>query len=234
MDGAAQTLPHGQLATTNLSLIAQLHGAGCSPDTIRAVQQHYRLAAELTAGMHRANWKPFICHLTGVASGVAFDSNDPDLIGAALLHSALEYGRFPMFHRSAEARIRHVSKRANAAIGDLVRRYHQSSRGGIAFDEKPSPEMVPIIHLRLADLLDDMTDNNGLLVTDKDSLGLRGVRDMSQPAALARSIGAPNLAAALETVAARPVHEPVVTEPGAASFSLTGRGWRRRLRRRYR
>lgn len=234
MDGAAQKLPQGPLATTNLSLIAQLHGAGCPPETIRAVQQYYRLAAELTAGMHRANWKPFICHLTGVASAIALDSGDPDLIGAALLHSALEYGRFPLFQRSGEARIRYLSKRANPAIGDLVRRYHQSSRGGIPFEGQPSPEMVPVIHLRLADLLDDLTDNDGLLVTGKDSLGLRGVSDMSEPAALARSIGAPNLAAALEAVAARPVHEPVVNEPGAASFSLTRRGWRRRLRRRYR
>lgn len=83
------------VSATNLDLYRQLAEAGWEDAQLLQLRDVYETVARFSFDSFRANWKPFLSHLVGVASIVSWDSRDPVPVAAALAHSALDFGRFP-------------------------------------------------------------------------------------------------------------------------------------------
>ena len=83
------------ISSNNIELLRQLDEAGWPADGLATMQRVCKTTALLSFGTFQPNRKPFSAHLVGVASIVAWDSRDPIRVGAAMAHSALEFGRFP-------------------------------------------------------------------------------------------------------------------------------------------
>lgn len=184
------------------------------------------LAAEIFAGYYRANWKPFICHVTGVAGIVAYDSRSALPVCAALLHSALQFGRFPLLGRGRRARLAMIEDHSGPEVAELVAKYHDTSWQTV-LDAIDRSELHVLAHLKLADLLDDVMDDRALIASAKKNFALRGISTPAQGATLARSVGAPRLAEQLERVGAPVAENPLVSVPRSDSFRIPSRKWRR-------
>ena len=220
-----------RISSTNLDLYRQLAGTGWQDAQLQQLRDVYEAVARFSFSSFRPNWKPFLCHLVGVASIVAWDSRDSVLVSAALAHSALEFGRFPLAVRvSAKRTERYLESALGSDVFTLVKAYRHAdwkrlmAPGGIA---APSATDTALRHLKLADTVDDLTDELSPVATRK-TLSVRrdNAQNMADCAALSRLIGAPNLAAAYESLAAAAPVNAVIQEPLGRTFSLQAGGGR--------
>jgi (p)ppGpp synthase/HD superfamily hydrolase len=111
-------------AQTNVQLYNQLRSANWADDDLRHAQAAYRLAMRLVAGHYRANEKPFIAHLVGVASILASCGAPSTVVSAGLLHAVYRHGEFGDGSRgTSEDKRREVRRAVGAACEGLVARY---------------------------------------------------------------------------------------------------------------
>jgi len=190
------------VAQTNLQLLGQMRRAGYGEEALDLVARAYAHACELFAGAYRGSGKPFVCHLAGTSSVLVALQSPPQMLAAALLHAAYLQGDFGAgWLGPSEVKRDQVRARVGASTEDLVHRYtvHEwrpdtparlLERGG-SIDRE-------VVLLRLANEVDDHLDLGILYCRDAVDR-LARARQMQVPAVeLARRLGEPRLAAALE------------------------------------
>jgi hypothetical protein len=120
-------------AQTNIQLYNQLHQSGWNDWDCAAIRAAHDLAAALSRGQLRPNYKPLLSHLVGTASivaahasraqsppqGTTHASSPVDLVTAAILHSAYLLGAFGDRRRSHPDSRRRVVRET---IGDFAER----------------------------------------------------------------------------------------------------------------
>jgi (p)ppGpp synthase/HD superfamily hydrolase len=82
------------IAQTNIQLYNLLRRQGRSPDELDLVKRCYRLAVSLYTGHFQADGKPFVAHVTGVASIVAQLGLPTEIVAAACIHNVYGNGDF--------------------------------------------------------------------------------------------------------------------------------------------
>ncbi len=214
------------IARHAFGLYQQLSADGWTQSDLALLHDRYKLSVAISYDLVRANWKPFIVHLIGTASIAAWDSKSPDLIGAALIHSALEFGRFPFGVWTRPQKLAFVGDRTSPTIAELIGAYYEARHEPLLNTGAASAARQPlIVHLRLANALDDILDEMGPVRTAKQIAELRdGPRGLVNLAAVARQVNAPVLAAAFAEAAALTPVEPIAREPRGGSFSVRREG----------
>src|SRR5262249_49091917 len=154
-----------QYAQTNIQLFNQLRDGGYSQKDIALIRDAYELAMELFGGRFQASGKPFIAHVVGTASILAWLRVSAPVVAAGLLHNAYEHGDFGVVRRNATPGKRRKVRRL---LGDEVEEYVASFAAlhwqcptvQFALDD---PERLNLLHrhvlsIRLADYLDHLLD----------------------------------------------------------------------------
>ncbi len=81
-------------AQTNLQLFHQLRNSGYNETDLICIHHGYQLAHRVFTGFFRGSGKPFICHLVGTASILAFVNAPIEIVAAGLLHAVYQFGDF--------------------------------------------------------------------------------------------------------------------------------------------
>lgn len=210
------------VSATNLDLYRQLAEAGWEDAQLLQLRDVYETVARFSFHSFRANWKPFLSHLVGVASIVSWDSRDPVPVAAALAHSALDFGRFPFAVRLSKKRIdRFLTTELGGEVFDLVKAYHTADWKRLMAHGAANAGDATLLHLKLADMLDDLTDELSPVATAK-KVGVQrhDTEGMAHCVALSRSINAPDLAAAYQALAAADDIRTAIREPRSGTFLL--------------
>jgi hypothetical protein len=216
------------VAQTNLQLYAQALASGWPPEALARLAAGRRLAARLFASATRANSKPFLAHLIGVASLLDATGATPDVALAGLLHAAYAQGDFegrgPGIHPHKRALV-------SAAIGAegeaLVVDYERFgwSRDDIArhaaASGAPAPREAILLHMRLANEIEDCLDG-GLVFGGKNKYAGDPSRLPAMQAIAAR-LGRPEMGDRLEAeIAAGDALRPPDVLRGAGTVSDHG------------
>lgn len=195
-------------AQTNIQLYNQLRELGYPAADLSLAHRAHALAMELFIGAFRGSCRPFLAHLVGTASVLAWLRAPIAVVAAGLLHSAYSHGEFGNYWRGmSEAKRRRV----RAAVGDdvegLVARYTR-----LRWDPGSMGALVDaatilrggdrwVLLIRLANELDDHQDL-GLLYVAEVERRRELVRTVVDPGiAMADRLGYPALAAELTRVA---------------------------------
>lgn len=149
-------------AQTNVQLYNQLRRLDWADDDLRHVQAAYQLAMRVVAGHYRANEKPFLSHLVGVASILASCGAPSTIVSAGLLHAVYHHGEFGDGSRGMrEDKRRKVRRAVGAACEELVVRYASwqwsvASLENLAARAPKLPAVDAAVALmKLADTLED-------------------------------------------------------------------------------
>lgn len=202
---SSMTMQH--IAQTNLQLFCQMRGLEYSDQQISYISSAYGLAALLFSGRYRACGKPFVCHVVGTASIVAWLSASPEMIAAALLHAAYQEGDFGsgLFGMSPAKR-RRVLQAIGVEAEALVAAYTASSRTLSAllktherFDEMSDAERKVLL-LQLANELDDYRDDAAHFAANRDGRLDKVKQSVREQADMAEKLGYPQLAALIARV----------------------------------
>jgi (p)ppGpp synthase/HD superfamily hydrolase len=188
-----------------VQLYNQLIAAGYAHGDLQRIRAAYELATELFSALYRADGRPFVAHLVGVASVLAAEGAPPAVVTAGLLHSAYTQGDFGHPGRRPSARAR---QRLRSVVGEqvesLVARYARFPWNDASRDDiRSRPDVAAtgperdVILMRLANTLDDYRE---LAVTysAKSAGPAAGLRDAIDPSIdIARGLGAIRLADSL-------------------------------------
>lgn len=153
------------VAHTFTQLIQQMTMLGYSQDAQSKIQNAYKIACELFAASFRASGNTFISHLVGTSSILVAFGAAPALISAALLHAALQQGRFPAHVENILAMRRWLRRRVGYAVENLVYQYSWLKLEDITqyqadnFNELPI-EMANAILIRMANAIEDRIHDN--------------------------------------------------------------------------
>lgn len=212
--------PPLQRAQTNLLLYSQLAESGWPQRDIQFVHRIYKEVVRLTYGAYRPNWKAFEAHIIGVASLVARDSDSPLRTGAALSHTALQFGRFPPWIRFTKRKAEYLEARIGSDIFAMMTNYLNADWNLLVNPERrPSADETALIHLKLADWLDDLIDELAPVATKKTIFPMLyepGGREKCVK--MAEVIDAPHLKTAYEALLDEKPQEPVIREEHGATF----------------
>lgn len=188
---------------TNIQLYRALLAEGRSIADLRQIHDAYNLAAKLFAGQIRPEGRPFICHLVGIAGILATLGEPSFVVCAALLHSAIPQGDVGAGRGEVGGVVRRLLVRSmDPRIVALVEGYDQLAwnakkvEAWTAAGNLGDTTLRNLIVMRLANELEDALDG-GLDFSGKGDQR----RHMIAPAsivALAKAIGEPRLAVALE------------------------------------
>lgn len=219
------------ICATNLDLYRQLASAGWDDAQLRQLRDVYEVVARFSFGSFRPNWKPFLCHLVGVASIVSWDSRDPVLVAAALAHSAFEFGRYPLSVRLSGRRIeRFLTRELGAEVFSLVKAYHGADWKRLMAPDPAAGRTATetaLQHMKLADMLDDLADELSPVATGKRIGVARADMDgIATCIAISRAIGAPHLASAYGALAATAPVRTAIHEKRGRTFRLQSGGRR--------
>jgi (p)ppGpp synthase/HD superfamily hydrolase len=154
-----------RVAQNNIALYRQMHDLGYSVDALDLVRKSYAIACSLFTSRFRATEKPFLCHLAGTASIMAYLLAKPHLVAAAMLHAAYESGNFGYCYGGPTRRNR---ERVRGAVGDAVEeivfRYWKTTWNAKQVSQVAgranalSSEDKDVVVLRLANSLEDHLD----------------------------------------------------------------------------
>jgi hypothetical protein len=163
----------------------------------------YRLAQKLWSARYRPSGKPFVDHLIGTSSALAFDGQARPVVLAGLLHAAYESGDFGPNHRASAERNRSMVR---VAIGEeaeqLVHAYTTfawwpEGVARLSVEPPTSPVEVELVAMRIANEWDDWVDG-GVLRSGKRHAAEHQVPAASQMVSLARRHGLDLLGSGLE------------------------------------
>jgi (p)ppGpp synthase/HD superfamily hydrolase len=113
------------IAQTNIQLYNQLRRQGRPPEELALVKRCYELAVSLYSGNFQADGKPFVAHISGVASIVGQLGLPAVIVGAACIHNAYGNGDFgdALYHSATPRRRRIVREAVGAEVESCVHRF---------------------------------------------------------------------------------------------------------------
>ncbi|MDZ4849754.1 MAG: HD domain-containing protein [Pirellulaceae bacterium] len=121
-----------RIAQTNLQLYNQLLSQRRAAEELKNVRLAYELAMQLFASRFRATGKPFLAHLVGTASLLAWFEQPASVVMAGLLHAAFDAGDFADgrtgFNRSRQHRMERL---VGDEVSSLVIEYHRLPRSDV-------------------------------------------------------------------------------------------------------
>ncbi len=198
-------------ALTYPQLMSQALACGLERSELLRLQRAHELAEAMGDGLYRAQGVPFLNHLVRTASIALADGHRPDVVLAALLHSAC------MLHRFSDSRRRapgpRIRRRLRRVAGDEVeailaayvalpwrnagdRAAHLAGLAG--YDERRRQ----VVALRLANDLEDFLDG-GMQYGGPQHDSAKVAEHGQQCVALAEALGLGPLAADLREVFAQ-------------------------------
>jgi hypothetical protein len=205
------------IAQTNLQLYNQLRRQGRSPDELALVKRCYQLAVSLYSGNFQTDGKPFVAHVTGVASVVAQLGLPAEIVGAACLHNVYGNGDFGDGRSQvATARRRRIVREAvGPEVEECIYRFRalrltEKSMLDIPrrLDELGARDRNLIV-MELGDILEKYTDYGVLYYGDNrwvtDFVGKHG----NVLIEIAERLGHPQLGAALREAFAAAANESI-------------------------
>jgi hypothetical protein len=158
------------IAQTSYQLIDQLVAQGMDKTSISRVIDCCSFAEEFSAAAYRATGRPFYNHLVGVGSITARETNDPAIIGAAVIHGMYELGRLPRWiFRPSEKKAREIIReRLGVEIEELAFSYSKMGNKVLMDPKRNRTELESkILLMRLADILENVTEKRSALGTLK-------------------------------------------------------------------
>jgi hypothetical protein len=193
------------IAQTNLQLYNQLRRQGRSPDELALVKRCYQLAVSLYSGNFQADGKPFVAHVTGVASIVAQLGLPAEIVGAACIHNVYGNGEFGdgRSHVATSRRRRIVRDAVGPEVEECIYRFRALRLTeksildiGRRLDELDARDKNLIV-MELGDILEKHVDYGVLYYGDNrwvsDFVGEHG----NALIAIAERLGHPELGAAM-------------------------------------
>jgi (p)ppGpp synthase/HD superfamily hydrolase len=194
-----------RFAQNRPQLLAQLRTADWPVTELSRASEAHALLARVTSGVFRPSGKTHVAHAVGTASILAWLDAAPDLVVAGLLHSVYRLGDFG---DGAEGPTRDRRARLCDVVGeraeDHVARYHhlpwsaRRARDHLGRTAALDDETRRVLLLRIANHLEDHLDLGILYCADGEGR-LRATRSEGRVLVeLAREIGEPRLAAALD------------------------------------
>lgn len=190
------------VAQTNIQLYRQLVEAGWSDIDLARCASAYEFALPLFATRFRANGKPFLAHLTGVASLLATEGEAADIIIAGLLHAVYDQARFgrARFGLTAakRAKVTHVVGKPVAMLVEAYHTFVWNDAVVVAMGNRnvaADPLLRQLLIMRLANEVEDNLDCAACFSAKPSRPNDAG--PLAALVRLAVSIGAPSLAAAL-------------------------------------
>ncbi|MGJ8652984.1 MAG: DUF6817 domain-containing protein [Opitutaceae bacterium] len=142
------------IAQTNLQLYNQLIAAQWSEEHLQLIKQSLEVAKQLFADQFRPSGKPFLSHLIGTASALAYWRKSPEIVAGGLLHSLYLYGNFgDREHGVTEARRTYIRNLLGNEVESYVYAY-TTNKGKEAFES----DNEVIVWIQLADLYDELGD----------------------------------------------------------------------------
>jgi HD domain len=189
-------------AQTNLQLYNQLLSTGYTGGDLALIRRCYDLASELFSASYRPTSKPFLAHLVGTASILAWLKAPISSVATGLLHAAFEYGDFGP-HASLGRRQALLRARVGSDLERMVEAYtdlewNTESVSRILADvPTTSAEASELLRVRLANELEDFLDLGLLYCRKGDDYHLDREGYVDQTIALAQALDVPQLANAL-------------------------------------
>jgi hypothetical protein len=153
------------IAQTNLQLYNELTRQQRSVAELIGVRSAYELAMPLFSAQFRASGKPFLAHLIGTASILAWMQQPLSVVTAGLLHAAFEFGDFGDGERGiTAARQQRLEAVVGQESGELIATYQRLSRREAmrrlrerrSFEGSSQEQSALIIHL--ADTVEEYAD----------------------------------------------------------------------------
>lgn len=153
------------IAQTNLQLYNELCRQQRSTVELAQVRAAYELAMELFSAQYRASGKPFLAHLVGTASLLAWMRQSMTIVTAGLLHAAFEFGDFGDGASGVTpARRRRLTAVVGAETSNLVAAYQVMSRAQAMLAtrngqlSKCSAQERFVLLIHLADTVEEYAD----------------------------------------------------------------------------
>lgn len=195
-------------AQTNVQLYAQLLELGWPEAELVRIRAGYDLAMRLHVARFRPSGRPFLAHLVGTASVLAWLGVEPDVVLAGLLHAVYDQGDFGDGLRAAsDAKRALVRSAVGEAVEARVAAYTELGWSLEALDRLRSRAEAlgsferDALRMRLANELDDHLDLDVLYGAARGERLAYAADATPGLAALARSLGHEALAQAFEEVA---------------------------------
>jgi hypothetical protein len=111
-------------AQTNIQLFNQLRDDNYSDQEVARIRSVYEFAMHLLSGRYQPCGKPFIDHVVGTASILAFLHRPVEVVAAGLIHAAYMYGDFGGLRRSiTPAKRQQVQQTVGKEVEEYVARY---------------------------------------------------------------------------------------------------------------
>jgi len=193
-------------AQTNLQLYRQLESVGYSREDRERVAQVYRFSMGLFSGLYRGSEKPFIAHLVGTASILAFHKAPIDLVLTGLLHAAYMVGDFGFESGTRQTRRKRkcirdlVGKDVEAIIAgydDIL--WNAAAIKDYLLDSKELPPLTrSLLIVRLANTLEDLMDEGLLYCGGSKLQAVSSSETQKNMVRLATVLALPKLAVQLE------------------------------------
>ena len=195
-----------QYAQTNLQLYLQLRRSGYSDEDLTRTHRAYEFSLTLFTSMFRASGKPLLAHLVGTASILASLKEPGPVVTAGLLHAAYALGDFGTGRVGiTSAKRERVRLAVGTDIEELVARYTR-----FTWNRRSIPQLLSeattlqgidrdVLVIRLANELEDHLDLGVLYCHNAVSRREYILSPLNQSVDLARLLGIPRLAEALET-----------------------------------
>jgi (p)ppGpp synthase/HD superfamily hydrolase len=225
-------------AQTNIQLYNQLDEGGYSPGDLARVHRAYALALQLFTGSFRGSGRPFLSHLVGTASVLAWIRAPIAVVTAGLLHSAYSHGEFGNYWRGmSDAKRARVREAVGEEAEDLIARYTRlpwrAETVGTLADTAASLGEADrlVVLIRLANELDDHEDRGLLYVADVEHRRKFIRTALHRCVEMAEQLGQPALAIELARVLKETLTmdiAPGLRGPRDDSFLLApaSHGWR--------
>jgi hypothetical protein len=148
-------------AQTIVQLLNQMAHLGYPLEARTLVRQAYGIATQLSPAVYRASGRPLTAHLVGTSSVLAAFGANPQVLVAAVLHTAYALGQYPDdWAQSVPAMRRWLRRRIGSAAEDLVYRYSRLSLEDVSSYSAGDVERVPIplahaVLIRVANGIED-------------------------------------------------------------------------------
>ena len=212
-----------RVATTNVQLFNLLQIQGRSIEDLALVGRTYELSRTRSAGWYQADGTPFVTHGVGVASVMAELGHPAAFVAAGLVHNIYDNGDFGdgRQHAVTPRRRRIVRAAVGPEVEELVVRFRDYRVTECPIDRFEAIEAGldrldeterRLIVLDLADLLQKYSDDGIAYFGDGEwitgAVAARGERLLE----LARRVGEPELARALEQELERAATTPIAPD----------------------
>ncbi len=213
------------IAQTSYHLVDQLVDQGMEAASIATVVNCCGFAEEFSAAAYRATGRPFYNHLVGVGSITARETDNPAVIGAAVIHGMYELGKLPrwIFRPSTEKARKIIQERVGSEIEELAYSYSQTGNDTIMDPHRNRTELESKVLLtRLADILENLAEKRSFLGTQKivdfDPAAYPGCDETFKT--LATQLGADWISKAYSHVAGKQI-EPVIVTDKSRTYYLS-------------